>query len=401
MQLGPIAQAVRFWKQSCSTAAAALVPSKPAIAAAEAAARVCRRQVPLVLLSLVAALASATAADADPSLAAKRAEAEQVLAQVQQLDRTLAFATQAYDRASLHLHRVRDDIRKNTRRLAIASTNLRRGQRQLSVRVVELYVSGQEDSTLEVFLGAASVDDLVNRIDGADRVAEQDARILRQLMAFRAEVQRRQVRLREARREVSQLVAERAAARASVETQLSQRRQLLAAVREEVTRLEAQERARQAELRRQLEARLAAQKQQELAAALPVTPVSVSSAPPAPAPAPSRGNVVSIAMQYLGVPYVWGGASPSGFDCSGFTMYVYAQIGVSLPHYTGAQYAMGVPVSRSQLQPGDLVFFDGLGHEGLYIGNNQFIHAPHTGDVVKISSITGWYASTYVGARRV
>ena len=62
---------------------------------------------------------------------------------------------------------------------------------------------------------------------------------------------------------------------------------------------------------------------------------------------------------------------------------------------------MGVPVRRSQLQPGDLVFFDGLGHEGLYVGNNQFIHAPHTGDVVKISSITGWYASTYVGARRV
>ncbi len=62
---------------------------------------------------------------------------------------------------------------------------------------------------------------------------------------------------------------------------------------------------------------------------------------------------------------------------------------------------MGVPVRRSQLQPGDLVFFDGLGHEGLYVGNNQFIHAPHTGDVVKISSISGWYASTYVGARRV
>ena len=90
-------------------------------------------------------------------------------------------------------------------------------------------------------------------------------------------------------------------------------------------------------------------------------------------------------MQYLGVPYVWGGVSSSGFDCSGFTMYVYAQIGVALPHYTGAQYAIGVAVPRSQLQPGDLVFFDGLGHEGMYIGNNQFIHAPHTGDVVKIS----------------
>jgi len=116
---------------------------------------------------------------------------------------------------------------------------------------------------------------------------------------------------------------------------------------------------------------------------------------------PSRGNVVSIAMQYLGVPYVWGGASPSGFDCSGFTMYVYAQVGISLPHYTGAQYAMGAPVSQSQLQPGDLVFFDGLGHEGMYIGNNQFIHAPQTGDVVKISTIAGWYTATYIGARRV
>jgi cell wall-associated NlpC family hydrolase len=120
------------------------------------------------------------------------------------------------------------------------------------------------------------------------------------------------------------------------------------------------------------------------------------------APPARYGGVVGIAMKYLGVPYRWGGASPStGFDCSGFTMYVFAQIGVSLPHYTGAQWAMGTPVSRSQLQPGDLVFFNGLGHMGIYIGGNNFIHAPHTGDVVKISSMTGWYDRTYVGARRL
>ena len=106
-------------------------------------------------------------------------------------------------------------------------------------------------------------------------------------------------------------------------------------------------------------------------------------------------------MRYLGVPYRWGGASPSGFDCSGLVMYVFAQVGVSLPHSSYAQYGMGVPVARSQLQPGDLVFFDGLGHVGIYVGGGSFIHAPHTGDVVKISSLTGWYASEYVGARRV
>ena len=107
-------------------------------------------------------------------------------------------------------------------------------------------------------------------------------------------------------------------------------------------------------------------------------------------------------MQFLGVPYVWAGASPSGFDCSGLVMYAYSQVGVSLPHSAAAQYGSGVAVSRDQLQAGDLVFFNGLGHVGIYIGGGQFVHAPHTGDVVKISSLSdSWYAATWVGARRL
>ena len=101
------------------------------------------------------------------------------------------------------------------------------------------------------------------------------------------------------------------------------------------------------------------------------------------------------------MPYQWGGASPSGFDCSGLVMYVFAQIGVSLPHSSYAQFGMGSPVSLSQLQPGDLVFFAGASHVGIYIGGGQFIHAPHTGDVVKISSLTGWYSSEFIGGRRI
>ena len=120
----------------------------------------------------------------------------------------------------------------------------------------------------------------------------------------------------------------------------------------------------------------------------------------APAPPSRYGGVVGIAMQFLGTPYVWGGSSPGGFDCSGFVMYVYAQVGVSLPHNAAAQFGYGAPVSRDQLEPGDIVFFDGLGHNGIYIGGGQFIHSPHTGDVVKISSLCdSWYDRGFVGAR--
>jgi len=113
-------------------------------------------------------------------------------------------------------------------------------------------------------------------------------------------------------------------------------------------------------------------------------------------------RVVALAKQYLGIPYRWGGSSPStGFDCSGFVMYVYAKVGVSLPHNAAMQYGYGRAVSRSQLRAGDLVFFNGLGHDGIYIGGGRFIHSPHTGDVVRISSLSGWYSETYVGARRL
>jgi cell wall-associated NlpC family hydrolase len=117
-------------------------------------------------------------------------------------------------------------------------------------------------------------------------------------------------------------------------------------------------------------------------------------------------EAVALVERMLGIPYVWGGASPSsGFDCSGLVMYVYGLLGIRLPHYSGYQWYYGKRVPIDELQPGDIVFFhpssNGPQHEGLYIGAGEFVHAPHTGDVVKVSSLYDTqYALSYVGAVR-
>ena len=141
------------------------------------------------------------------------------------------------------------------------------------------------------------------------------------------------------------------------------------------------------------------------------TPAETPSETPAEAPVTptvSSSEIVSIAQQYLGTPYVYGGSSPSGFDCSGFTMYVFAQVGIKLPHGATSQLSYGTEVSRSDLQPGDLVFFQDYGavasHVGIYIGGDQFIHASSSSGnsrCVTISSLTEtYYANHYLTARR-
>lgn len=120
--------------------------------------------------------------------------------------------------------------------------------------------------------------------------------------------------------------------------------------------------------------------------------------------APLAAPIIKLAAQYLGDPYHWGGASPqAGFDCSGFVQWLYGQKGISLPRTTFEQWKAGTPVT-GPLKPGDIVFFyktaAGPDHEGLYIGNGQFIQSPHTGDVIKVSKLSD-YKSVYMGARRI
>ena len=118
-----------------------------------------------------------------------------------------------------------------------------------------------------------------------------------------------------------------------------------------------------------------------------------------------RAAVLEYAAQFLGTPYVYGGSTPSGFDCSGFTSYVFANTVGSIPRVAQAQYDATTRVSLEELLPGDLVFFgsspSSISHVGIYVGDNQFIHSPHTGDVVKYDSLTGSYATRFQGGGRV
>ena len=360
----------------------------------------------LTAMFVAVALASVKTAAADPNIDAKRAQAQDVLDQIQEIDSQLSHTIESYNLANVKLDGINAELKTNARHLTIAKSSLRNAQTHLSARLVSLYVNGPEGNALEVLLGAESLDDLLNRMDAVERVSDQDARVLREVKSFRAEVKQRKVRLDRARTAQAQVVAQKADQRRSIEGQLAERQRLLSSIKSEIASLQAAERLRQQRLAAEAQARIAAASVQRRGYGedQQATTFGVPSVEAVFAPVPDAryGGVVDVAMQFLGVPYVWGGATPSGFDCSGFSMYVYAAMGVSLPHHAASQYSMGTPVSREQLQAGDLVFFNGLGHMGIYIGGGQFIHAPHSGDVVKISSLSDpWYAATWVGARRL
>ena len=278
-------------------------------------------------------------------------------------------AKEAYDTAVAKRKKAEGKLAKTTERLGVV-------QDHLNQRANSMYRQGPM-GILDVLLGASTFQEFTATWDLLSDINAQNAQNIGELNTLRAE----QVQLKSTLTEQEQIAKQRASEmkdkKSKIEAQVAQQKEIVAGLEAEVAQLRAQEAAAAA-----------------AAAANNYTP-SYQSPPPSNYSPPTnlpRSQVVEIAKRYLGVPYVWGGTTPAGFDCSGFVQYVYRQVGISLPRTTYDMLNVGQAVAPKDLQPGDL-FFTYSGHVGIYVGGGSMIHAPTTGDVVRYGSASPFYAA--------
>ena len=362
----------------------------------------------LLLVAVPIALVSAVSSRATP-IDQKKEEARQVIQRIQELNYNLSAADEKINKANYDLEQVLSQQKTNRFELTVAKQNLVRSQAMIAKRLVSLYTQG-ETSSLQVLIDATSLTDVIRQGDNADALASVDKRVIEQVKTYKAAIIEHAKQLAHQKDAVARILAERRAQRQSIADQLAERQRLLTSIHTDIQHLEAQEAARAAAAARAAQAAIAAAQARQVLS-VQTSVVGASATLPSDSGSSSGGGVipsspygsraVSVAMQYLGVPYVWGGSSPGGFDCSGLVMYSYAQIGVSLPRVTYSMWNVGVPVPFDQLEPGDLVFFHSLGHMGMYIGGGQYINAPYTGANVRIEALAGYHLSSYDGARRI
>jgi len=330
------------------------------------------RTTKLLLAALVALLALPlllpSLAAADP-LAQKKARAREIMKQLAVLDARMERVVERYNAATSNLDRVNGRIRQNERDIKLARYNLQMAKRMLAERVVNMYKQRPVDM-LDVIVASKSFGSLVDQLNLLNRLGSNDASLVASIGRYQTTILKARKALEVDQKAAEKLVAQRSAEKARVEGALAQRQSMLKGVKGQIAALQRQQAA-------------AAQQQAERS--------GVAVAPAKAVGQPNDSSIITFAASFVGKsPYVWGGASPSGFDCSGFTMYCYAHFGVGLAHNAAMQQSSVPAVPAGQEQPGDLVFFGSPAyHVGIYVGGGSMIHAPHTGTYVSYGSVAG------------
>ncbi len=367
---------------------------------------------------VVSSVPAAHAVPSTPEIEQKQAEADAANAELERMRADLEVQVEEYNAITEAVAATREEIRIADEELDAARHQLAAAQAALGDRAANIYRSGGT-SAIEFLLGVQSFEDLIVRFDLMRRINSADALAVADVRDAKARVEATAEALEQRQAEQVALQKQAEVRASAIEEEVARQERFVAQLDADVQALIAEEeerlRALEAERARQAAAAAAAaQRAAEAAASGPAGRGTSAGRTPADPGSLSSGDasVVDVALQYLGVPYVWGGASPAGFDCSGLMQYSYRQVGIMLPRTSRAQYAVGQHIASDRLdllQPGDLVFFGTGGdpsrvhHVGMYVGDGNYLHAPHSGAVVRIDSLTGRIAGSgdYVGACRL
>jgi cell wall-associated NlpC family hydrolase len=328
-----------------------------------------------------------SSAPASPLLDQKRAQLDRVHAQIHRLDLRVEQLDERYNAAVIRAKLLDRRIAATTRALHTQQALLRERQATLARLLVSSYKGDWHSDTVMLVLGSNDLGEFMSSYEIRARINAAVAGMVEEIDAARQRISEHRQQLTSDRRAVERNRLRIAKARATITSMLKERHRLEHRLGEEVVIAAAADRIGQAELALQVRRWITVDLRARRSVHQDIRP----------------DRVVLQGLEQIGVPYRWGGMSPeTGFDCSGLVSWLWAQQGVSLPHFAAAQYAIGWHVDASQLEIGDLVFFHKLGHVGIYVGHGYVLHAPHPGDVVRIEPLSNpWFQATYVGASRV